>query len=356
MYAVRNRASAGLLTIACLVAAVAPAGESKAADPAAEEPAVPTAEQALAVQSLAQDIAAELHAACPTAAAGDQAAFERCKHSLFDGSLTRRVMAPHILWGRQAAAPDTALKNTTLTQLAPEIHTGLYLPLFMFDGSAEVQWVASERLYRVRLGAAFRNRLAPGQFPYPFWHDAAKWNAYENANAVLFWIGARTQTIRIAQFTWSGEPRLQAEHVEPPRFDGRWLWTDAEGHTQPAATLFDGLYSDTNPYKPKIEASYRKLATAMRESQCLECHVPSNPNGLKRLVLLQTPAHAAGEIERILKAVRNDRMPLDETGIESPLEPAQKQVLLELGTAFASDLRHASEWETSRAQSPPRDR
>ncbi|HKX42132.1 MAG TPA: hypothetical protein VJO99_13310 [Burkholderiaceae bacterium] len=125
----------------------------------------------------------------------------------------------------------------------------------------------------------------------------------------------------------------------------RRLWTDAAGRTQPASTLFDGLYSERNPYKVELEARYRALATRLRESQCFDCHVPSNPNGLKRLVLLQTPAHAAGEIERILKSVREDRMPRDETGIESPLPAAQKEALLTLGAAFERSVIQAREWE-----------
>ena len=35
---------------------------------------------------------------------------------------------------------------------------------------------------------------------------------------------------------------------------------------------------------------------------------------MKRLVLMQTPVHAAGEIKRIMRAVREDKMPLDEAG------------------------------------------
>jgi len=41
---------------------------------------------------------------------------------------------------------------------------------------------------------------------------------------------------------------------------------------------------------------------------------------MRRLVLLHTPAHAAGEIARLMKVVREDRMPLDDTGSEQPLQ------------------------------------
>ena len=77
-----------------------------------------------------------------------------------------------LLWGRPHPKPGGSLKDTTLTQFAPEVWTGLYAPLFMFDGSWSLEYNESERLYRVKLGALFRNALDPGQYPYPFWHDA----------------------------------------------------------------------------------------------------------------------------------------------------------------------------------------
>ncbi|MFD2271089.1 hypothetical protein ACFS07_08035 [Undibacterium arcticum] len=43
----------------------------------------------------------------------------------------------------------------------------------------KVTYNEREKLYLATLGVVFRNRLQPGQFPYPFWHDAAKWNTYE---------------------------------------------------------------------------------------------------------------------------------------------------------------------------------
>jgi hypothetical protein len=311
--------------------------------------AAPGADDLRAVEVLARDVASELKAACPLANPGDQAAFDRCRQSLFGDSQLRRALPPIILWGRQAKDPATSLKETGLTQFAPNVWTGLYAPLFMFDGSSQVSWVEHEQLYRVRLGATFRNRLAPGQFPYPFWHDAAKWGAYENANAVLLWISPEQQKIKVAQFSWKDGPPagINVQPVSHAGFDGQWLWTDAQGKAQPAVTLFDGLFSNNNPYKPQLDKDYRALAVSLREGQCLSCHVPDNPDKMKRLVLLQTPAHAAGEITRILKSVRENRMPRDETGIEKPLDPAERKTLLELGATFERTVQSARQWESS---------
>jgi hypothetical protein len=70
---------------------------------------------------------------------------------------------------------------------------------------------------------------------------------------------------------------------------------------------------------------------------------------MKHLVLLQTPAHAAGEISRILKSVRTDRMPRDEAGIETALDPQLKKNLLELGAVFEKTVQSARQWEANPA-------
>jgi len=307
----------------------------------------------LQLERLATDLAGELSRLCPPAQAGDQAAFDRCRQGLFQDSMLKRNLAPRVLWGRVHKDPATSLKETTLTQFAPDVLSGLYLPLFMFNGRHTLEYDARENLFLVRMETAFRNRLAPGQFPYPFWHDKAKWNTYQGANSILLWIDPKTARIKVAQFTDRGATPaiVSSGPVQQPKFDGKWLWTDAGGRVQPQVTLFDGLFRAENPYLPKLDGAYKALALKMRDAQCDSCHVPSNPDGMKRLVLLQTPAHAAGEIERLMKAVREDKMPLDEVGIEQPLDAKLKSALLESGGAFETLVRAAKDWESQgRAQ------
>ena len=62
--------------------------------------------------------------------------------------------------------------------------------------------------------------------------------------------------------------------------------------------------------------------------------MPHNPMPMRRLVLMHTPAHAAGEIARLMKAVREDQHAARRRGIEQPLDPALKRALLESGSAF----------------------
>src|SRR3954464_3744894 len=153
------------------------------------------------VEELAADLGAELARLCPSARPGDQAAFDRCRQGMFGDSMLRRSLTARVLWGRVHKDPGTLLKETKLTQFAPDVLAGMYLPLFMFNGRHTVEYDAREGLFLVRLETAFRNRLAPGQFPYPFWHDDAKWRTYQGANSILLWIEPKTARIRVAQFT-----------------------------------------------------------------------------------------------------------------------------------------------------------
>jgi hypothetical protein len=301
------------------------------------------------VERMAFEVALELQRVCPPASPADQAAFDRCRRSLFGDSALRRSLAPRLLWGRRNQDAGAALKDTNLTQFAPDVFAGLYLSLFMFSGEHSVEYVQRERMYLIRLQSAFRNRLPPGQFPYPFWHDEAKWGVYQATNCVLLWVDPKTARIVIGQFTERGGLGSAVVATQPlsPKFDGNWMWMDKEGRIQPRVTLFDGLFRQDNPYLPKLDFTYRTLALRMRDAQCENCHMPHNPFPMRRLVIMHTPAHAAGEIGRLMKAVREDRMPLDETGIEQPLEPALKRALLESGSAFEALVKAAKEWEAA---------
>jgi DNA-binding HxlR family transcriptional regulator len=46
-----------------------------------------------------------------------------------------------------------------------------------------------------------------------------------------------------------------------------------------------------------------------------------------------------------MRAVREDKMPLDDAGLYKEIDPAVKAALLKYGTAFESVLDAAREWE-----------
>lgn len=340
-----NRWRSAAVAAACLAATAVHANTPPAAEPVAVPPAV---------RKLAGDIAAELAANCPLAPANDSAAFNACRKALYGESTLRAHLQPVLLWGRQSKNPQATLRQTNLTQFSPEVWTNLYAPLFMFNGKHTVEWVAEEKRFLVRLEAAFRNRLSPGEFPYPFWHEAEKWGTYEQANGFMLWLDPAGTRIAAAQFT-NRAPNAMLQAVAPvqhAKFDGAWLWTDPQGRTQPAVTLFDGLYRADNPYLRALDRQYRDLALQLRESQCSSCHVPNNPDKMSRLVLLSTPAHAAGEIDRLIKSVKEDRMPMDEFRLSYPLSPENKKWLLESAELFRTTVQSARAWESQAAQKP----
>jgi hypothetical protein len=164
-------------------------------------------------------------------------------------------------------------------------------------------------------------------------------------------VDPKTAKIVIGQFTerGSGNALVTTQPVKP-KFDGRWMWMDQDGRMQPRVTLFDGLFRKDNPHLQRLEVTYRALALRMRDAQCDSCHMPNNPMPMRRLVLMHSPAHAAGEIARVMRAVQEDRMPLDEAGIEQPLEPALKRALLESGSAFEASVQAAKEWESQKRE------
>lgn len=287
-------------------------------------------------------------AACPLASPADQAALDRCRTALYGDSALRRGLSPVVLWGRPS--PDgKRLRDTNATQFAPDVLAGLYIPMFMFTGDYEITWNATERLYQATVPALFRNALDPGQYPYPFWHDTRKWADYQAANQLTFWIDPARPRVVFMQFSARGkpDPRLVSAPYARPAFDGNWLWTDAHGQRQPQPALFVGLVRPDNPHLPALDRTFRALAGELRRATCHECHAPDNYAGTKRLVLMQTPVHAAGEIKRILSAVREDKMPIDDMGAYRDLDPAIKATLLIYGTAFEGAVDAARAWEAA---------
>ena len=318
-----------------------------------------TPEDTAKVNALATKLLSELAAKCPVKPVADQVAFKSCRDALFSAdSVFRSSLKPYILWGRPLGGDINAtLKDFRATQFGNDVFTGTYAPMWMWDGKYNVEYVEKDKIYRITAGAGFRNELNFGQYPYPFWHEAKKWTDYEDANTVAIWVDPKI--MKISQFTFykrADKPVVaQSTRRHIPIFDGKWMWVDDKGQQQPAPTLFVGLYSDNNPNLAKLDSSYRKMALTMRDAECDSCHVPNNPDKAKRLVLLQTPLHAASEIERLIKDVKQDRMPLDDSGIEKPLKAALKEKLLADAEAFAAVIKAAREWEaTNSGKGQPR--
>src|SRR5262249_52325699 len=142
--------------------------------------------------------------------------------------------------------------------------------------------------------------------------------------------------------------KLQYTMAPPPRrfTKDEWMWRDEHGAMQPSVTLFKGLYSPDNPHLAGLEHTYVDFALEMRNNTCGVCHVPNNPEKMKPLVLLQTPAHAAGEIDRVIRAVEADAMPAESwAGPKGIHNAATKAKFLAVAYAFKEEVDAAKRWE-----------
>ncbi len=295
------------------------------------------------LEHLAADTARRLASLCPVAAKDDVTAHAKCAAALREASFIP-FASQGLLFG--ADQPDTGMSKKQLTHLQSPVFQLLYLSLFSFTGNWSVTMDSRDNVAVLRIEAYFRNALPPGEFPYPFWHSAAKWNDYENANELKFWLNNDGEIFAVTRSAnGSNANRGPWAHVTPPAFDGQWQWTDAGGQPQPHVSLFSNRYSADNPWLPPLDKAYRNFAGQAREGTCLNCHAPTNKAGMGHLVLLQTPVHAAGEIDRVLKEVRSGEMPEDEYGLRASIDPELRAAIVATGEVFRQTLRNADQWE-----------
>lgn len=291
---------------------------------------------------MAADIAGKLSATCPQTAYNDTASFASCQAAYRRNSPL--PFGPAVGWGGEQ--PQLRIAKKQLTQLQSWVFQFLYMPLFTFTGRWSVGRDLRENVNYIVVEAYFRNALPPGDYPYPFWHSADKWNAYETANQLKFWLDGNGKVFLVTRSADGTEAHRGAyAHVTPPAFDGKWQWVDANGKLEPQASLFSNRYSANNPYLPPLDKAYRDFALNIRDGTCLSCHTPVNKAEVNRLVLMQTPVHASGAIDDVLKQVRNGDMPQDDLGLKADIDPKLRAAILKSGVAFQNALRKADQWE-----------
>jgi hypothetical protein len=274
------------------------------------------------------------------------AAHAKCTDGLRDATFIPFVQSGLLFGGEQQ---PLRLTKWQLTHFRPSIFQLMYMSLFTYTGKWSVDTYEPEHVKVMHIEAYFRNAMPPGEFPYPFWHSAAKWNGYETTNELNFYLTRDGKVFIVTRAKGGSEAdRGSYAHVTPPVFDGNWQWTDANGQLQPHASLFSNRYSAGNPYLQPLDKAYRAFATEARKGTCLECHAPTNKAGMDHLVLLQTPVHASGEIDRVLKAVKNGDMPEDDIGLPKEIDPKLRAAILQTGTAFRRELVEADGWEAKR--------
>ena len=294
--------------------------------------------------ALAAQIVASLKERCPMAAPGDVAAFDTCRTTIGQGPEGEAVGSGSVLWGGEQ--PNLAFKDKNLTWFRGDLFLRMYVSLYMFTG----EWTGETRedgTYVIRTQAYFRNELPPGHFPYPFWHSATKWDAYEKSNQVNLYV-APDGKVKMVTRHGGGDDSARPvayKHVEPPVFAGQWNWRDETGQAQPQVTLFSDLYSANNPHLVDLDQRYRAFALNLRDADCESCHVPDGHKVMRKLTLLNTPLHTAGEVDAALRSIREASMPVNKQGDKVKIEPALRETLLRNGEEFRRLLDEADAWE-----------
>ena len=246
------------------------------------------------------------------------------------------------------------LRDKKTSVFRGDIFEDLYMSLYMYTGKYSVS-DAPDGLKVIHVEAYFRNGLPPGRYPYPFWHSAAKWLAYEKSNELRF----RVTTTGKVEFAYRADTGSDADrppyaHVERPPFLGGWMWRDDKGNAQPEVTLFSEFYSPDNPNLHDLDTTYVKMALSFRDANCTVCHQPEGHGKMNKLVLMQTPVHAASHIDAVLHEIRAGKMPEDDFGDPMAIGPSLKNRLLGDGEAFKNAIDAADAWE--RANNRPKAR
>ena len=303
------------------------------------------------LEEMAAKLATQLAKVCPKAAYNDTAAFKSCAYSLQHATFMP-FSESGILWGGDQA--DQRIKKRHLTHFNPKVFQSMYMPLMTFSGKWSVGHDDRENLDIIQVEAFFRNELPAGEYPYPFWHSADKWNDYEKMSQVKFYLNAKGE-IFVGTRGMAGDEtaRGKYEHVshEPVSKDP-WQWTDENGKQQPEVALFSARYQPANPHLPRLDQTYRAFAAEMRQASCVGCHSPFNPQNMTWLTLLQTPTHAAGEIDSVIAQIEEKKMPQDDIGLPKEIDPKLRDSILKSAQAFRNELAAADAWEASR---PTRD-
>ena len=322
-----------LILAVALVAAVMPSGSTRAQIPHTQ------------LEALAGTMAGHLAAACPLASPGDVVAFQSCVTAIRnDRSIP---FGDRLLWGGDQ--PEKVIRKKAVTNFQKDVFQLMYLPLFAFSGEWAVSHDDRDDVDVIRVGAVFRNQLPPGEYPYPFWHSTEKWADYEAAHGINFYVGSDGLVVLATRaHEGSDAGRVNYTHRQPPAFDGKWQWVDEAGKVEPFASLFTNKYRRDNPFLPELDESYRTFALAIRDGSCIKCHAPNNRSEMDQLVLLQTPVHAAAEINDVLKVVRAGDMPRNDFGLKKPLDPQLREAILTYGEQFRAMLEKADQWEATR--------
>lgn len=282
---------------------------------------------------LATALGHALARACPP---GDDPADARARDACADklgslGILAAAQVEPFV-WGGQQGSGYALARGTT--RFNARVWRRLYASTFMFSRDFTTERVGAQTILHVPV--TFRGALPAGEYPYPFWHSAKKWDAYSYATTMHLVIeGGRVLG------------GLRGAAQDPARPKTSHTWDGAWG--TPRTALFAYALSAGNPHALALDLAYRALEARMREHGCPRCHAPDNKGKADQLELLVYPAQALAGRHDIVAQVADESMPPSHDGADAGItDPAARSRLLELARAFADAGDAALAWEAER--------
>ena len=176
------------------------------------------------INQFAADLAGALAKECPISLPNDVAAQQACRKNIGQGP-EKRWRDGYVLFGGQQPSLYW-LRDKKTSVFRGDIFEDLYMSLYMYTGKYNVT-DAPDGLKVIHVEAYFRNGLPPGRYPYPFWHSAAKWLAYEKSNELRF----RVTTTGKVEFAYRADTGSDADGRLTPMSNGRRSWVDGCGVT-----------------------------------------------------------------------------------------------------------------------------
>lgn len=294
-------------------------------------------------EALARSLGTSLVAACPDD--GDRSsetARDACADRLVDLDPLRGAMREPFIWGGQAPSGGYGLDKGT-TKLNPRVWRRMYLSTFSFGAGYSVERSDGDVVLHVPV--RFRGEMPPGAYPYPFWHSAKKWDAYNYATTIHFVV---RDGIVLGALRGVAQDRTRPKIDRA--WDGHWGW-ERDGTAEPHASLYSYLFSAGNPLVPALDAAYRSLEADLRRNRCHLCHAPDNRGGAPQLELLVYPNQALSARHDIVSQLSDDTMPPENSlGVPPGVDDDDRRRLTSLALAFEAAGDAALAWEDARAK------
>jgi hypothetical protein len=281
--------------------------------------------------ALATAIGKALARACPPEAdPASEAQRDGCADRLTELEPLRHAMREPFIWGGQPQSGGYALERGT-NKFNPRVWRRMYLSTFMFGRASTVERVGADTILHVPV--TFRGAMPAGAYPYPFWHSAKKWDAYNFATTIHFVIrdGAILGALR-------GTTQDRTRPVTAHTWDGKW--------GSPHVSLYAYLFSPRNPHVPALDAAYRALEAGLRANNCHACHAPDNRGAAAQLEFFVYPNQALTGRHDIVAQLEDDTMPPEnKLGLPAGLPDAERARLIELARTFDAAGDQALTWE-----------